>query len=131
MRIVIDTNVLVSAVLGGASSEVLDLLKSNQFSLIASIEILNEYSDVLNRPKFNLPRKVVDDIMLYLYQISIFVIPDEAVDIITDESDNRFLEAATAGKADFIVSGDRHLLGLVRYEETEIIKVKDFLDKFK
>ncbi len=106
MRIVIDTNVLVSAVSGGASPEILDLLKSNHFTLIGcSTEIFNECSNVLNRPKFNLPRKVVDDIMLYLCQISTLAVPDEAVDIIPDESDNRFLEATTSGKANFIVKG--------------------------
>jgi uncharacterized protein len=70
-----------------------------------------------------------DRIAHYLYQFSEFVIPEERIQFIADDpKDDKFLEAAIAGKVDFIVSGDKHLLALKEFRSIPIISGREFLD---
>jgi len=132
MRAVIDTNVLVSAVLGGTLAEVFDHWRAGQFTWVVSDDIMREYLDVLRRPKFALPADVVDTIIGYLFHQAEFAIPAELLRVIAaDPKDDKFLEAAVAGRADVIVSGDQHLLALKAYREIPIIAAREFLDRLQ
>jgi putative PIN family toxin of toxin-antitoxin system len=132
MRAVLDTNVLVSALLGGTASAVLDHLQADAFELVVTTEIAREYLEVLRRPKFQLPQDVVEAIGVYLLRKAVFVTPLERLEVITANStDNRFLEAAIAGDAEVIVSGDKHLLDLGRFREVHIITLREFLDRLE
>lgn len=62
-RVVLDTNVVVSGLLGGTATEVIRRWRAGSFDLILSEEIMTEYEDVLNRPKFNLPVWVVEELL--------------------------------------------------------------------
>jgi len=132
MRVVIDTNVFVSAVLGGALAEVLDRWQAGQFTLVVTDDIVREYLEVLRRPKFALPAGVIDTIVGYVFHKAEFFIPTEAVAAVSaDPKDDRFLEAAIAGDADLIVSGDRHLLDLRSFRGTPIVTARDLLNRLQ
>ena len=111
MRVVLDTNVLVSAVLGGALRTILDRWLEGKFTLVMSDDIMREYHDVLRRPKFGLPDETVTSIAVQIFHDAEFVTPADEIKAIPDDpSDDKFLAAAIEGHADVIVSGDRHLL---------------------
>jgi uncharacterized protein len=129
MRVVLDTNVLVSAILGGTSYHILDLWRDGKFDLLVTVDVLQEYLGVLKRPKFKLPPEVVASIGAFLYRKGIFVTPEEKILAVTDDpKDNKFLEAAIAGDADVLVSGDHHLLTLNAFRRVQILSVDQFLE---
>ncbi len=130
MRVVIDTNVFVSAVLGGQLAEVLTRWQASEFTLVVSDDIAHEYLEVLRRPKLGLPLEVVDDVGAYLFQHAEFVTPVEAVHAVKgDPEDDKFIEVALTGDAAAIVSGDKHLLTLGAYRGLPIITARAFLDQ--
>ena len=131
-RIVIDTNVFVSAVLGGTLKVVLDYWREKRFTLLVTDEIVREYLEVLRRPKFGLPGSVVDNIIAYIFHRAEFVTPIEKVHVVeADPKDNKFLEAALAGNADEIISGDGHLLNLQTFQQIPIITAHEFIESLK
>ena len=112
--LVLDTNVLISAVLfGGTPEAVVSLCRSGQTQLVTSDAILVELSGVLRRKSGMESRQVVA-IVEELRSFAVVVVPATTVDAIAeDPDDNRVLECAVEARADFIVSGDtRHLLAL-------------------
>jgi putative PIN family toxin of toxin-antitoxin system len=91
--------------------------------------VVSEYFEVLNRSKFGLKQETIDRIINYIYQFSEFVVPEEKIRFIADDpKDDKFLEAAIAGKVDFILSGDKHLLDLKEFRSIPIITGREFLD---
>jgi putative PIN family toxin of toxin-antitoxin system len=119
MRVVVDTNIIVA-------------WKSGKFTLIVSAAIVNEYHAVLKRPKFKIERAELDDFSALLLDKAEFVIPLERVNAISsDPSDNKFLEAAIAGKANLIVSGDGHLQELEIFHDIPIISARQFIEQLK
>ena len=130
MRVVIDTNVLLSAVLGGALQAILDHWQDGKFVLVVTDEIVREYLDVLQRPKFGLRGEVIDNIATYLFQFADFVTPIEHVTVVmADPKDNKFLDAVKVGEIDYLVSGDRHLLDLKEFQGIFIIAPRVILDQ--
>lgn len=128
-RAVLDTNILISSALGGALVLVLEKWDAGVFSVVVTTDILSEYFEVLNRPKFGLKQETIDKITAYIYQFSEFVIPEEKIQFIEDDpKDDKFLEAAIAGNVDFIVSGDKHLLDLKEFRSVPILSGREFLD---
>jgi putative PIN family toxin of toxin-antitoxin system len=128
-RVVLDTNIMVSMALGGIVGKINDAWRMGKFLLIASEEIVSEYTEVLQRPKFHLKPRTIAIIIARVYRKAEFVSPLEQIaNIQPDPKDDKFLEAAIAGKVDFIVSGDKHLLNLKRYRSTQIITGREFLD---
>jgi uncharacterized protein len=128
MRVVLDTNICISSVLGGKLKVIIDEWKAGKFKLIVSEAIAREYLDVINRPKFKIPQIEIVTVTEYLLQHAEFVTPDEQiVVVVADPTDNKFLEAAVVGKVNYIVSGDAHLLELGSFREIPIIKAVDFI----
>jgi putative PIN family toxin of toxin-antitoxin system len=131
-RVVLDTNILISSVLGGALVVVLEKWDAGKFTVIVTTDVVSEYFEVLNRPKFGLKQETIDKIVNYIYQFSEFVVPAEKIQFIeNDPKDDKFLEAAIAGKVDFIVSGDNHLLDLKEFRSIPIISGREFLEWLK
>lgn len=129
MCVVLDTNIFVSAVLGGRLGVIIDEWKAGKFKLIVTDSIAHEYLDVINRPKFKIPKDEIIEATDYLLQIAEFVTPDEEISVIVaDPTDNKFLEAAIAGKVNYIVSGDNHLLEFGSFREIPIITAREFID---
>ena len=128
MRVVLDTNVFISAVLGGRLGVIVDEWKAGKFTLIITDSIVREYLDVINRPKFKIPQNEIVAATDYLLRTAEFVTPQEEIHVIVaDLTDNKFLEAAAAGKVDFIVSGDNHLLELKSFRDIPIITAREFI----
>ena len=133
MKIVCDTNVLISGILfGGNARQILDLATRGAVTNAISADILNEAQGVLLRPKFGLSTSQVLGILELFRDTFETVIPGCPVAAITDDpDDNRILEAALAAKADAIVSGDKHLLDLGTWNGIPILSLADFLRCFK
>jgi putative PIN family toxin of toxin-antitoxin system len=132
MRVVLDTNIFISAVLGGKVGSIIDEWKAGKFTLVVTDEIAREYLDVINRPKFKIPEIEIVSVTDYLLRTAEFVTSEEKINvIIADMTDNKFLEAAVAGKVKYIVSGDKHLLELESFRGISIIKANEFIALLK
>ena len=106
MRIVMDTNVVVSGLLapGGSPGKIVDLWVENKLAVIVCRVLIEEYFDVLLRPKFKKVGTVIErqDLLMGLLEMenSIFVYPKTRLEVIKDDpDDNRILECAVEGKA--------------------------------
>ena len=128
-RIVLDTNVLVSAILfGGPPRDVLELAISGTMDCSLSLAILDELREVLCRPKFGFSLEQSLQVLEELHAVCDVVHPADRVFVLaSDPDDNMILECALASKADFIVSGDRHLLDLATYRDVLIVRPSDYL----
>jgi putative PIN family toxin of toxin-antitoxin system len=130
IRVVLDTNVVVSALLkpAGAEAAVLLLVLEGMVFVGISDAILAEYEDVLSRPKFKRPPEVVKGLVADLRSVGRLVKPKQRVAVSPDESDNRFLECAEALKAHFLVTGNtRHFPQ--RWKGTEVVTARQFIDR--
>lgn len=125
-KVVLDTSVLVSGLLGGSSVPVLESWRREEFILVVSPEIYREYESVLKRPKFGLPPSLVDELLSFVRQRSHWVEPDAELEIVRDPSDDKFVEAALSGGANTIVSSDRDLLDLKEAEGIPIVSPWEF-----
>jgi uncharacterized protein len=121
MRVVLDTNIFISAVLGGKVGSIIDEWKAGKFTLV-----------VTNRPKFKIPEIEIVSVTDYLLRTAEFVTSEEKINVIVaDVTDNKFLEAAVVGKVKYIVSGDKHLLELESFRGISIIKASEFIALLK
>jgi putative PIN family toxin of toxin-antitoxin system len=128
MRIVVDTNVIVSAlVFGGLPRRVFEIVESGRCELYYSAEIESETRRVL-RDKFGWDEERLRRYLPVLWGLGEQVTPRRRVNAVKeDPDDNRILECALAAGADVIVSGDHHLLGLIAYEGIVIRTPREFL----
>ena len=134
LRAVLDTNVIVSALLfRGTTRCVVSLWQERKFIPLVSKELVQEYFRVLAYPKFGLSVQEVKG--LVERQMLPFSTPVKAKKISPiiheDPSDDIFSACAVAGRADYVVSGDRHLLDLTTYQKIPIVFPSVFLSKIK
>jgi len=126
---VLDTNTLVSGMgWDGAPSRVVDFGLRGLFAMVTSRALLDELAEVLQRPKL---AAVFDDplsIVVLIERMSVLVEPTVWLEVVTDSADNRVLEAAQAGHADYIVTGDSDFLDLETFEGTYIVQPTRFLE---
>lgn len=130
IRVVLDTNVIVSAVLtrGGAEAYALDLAAAGKIQIYATPAILTEYEEVLRRSKFSrISPKVIDGALALIQHLAILVNPKETLAVSSDESDNRFLECADAAGADYLVTGNkRHFPA--QWKKTDVIGARELVE---
>jgi putative PIN family toxin of toxin-antitoxin system len=129
VRVVLDTNIYISALnFGGTPEQVLTLARKGRMELFISAPILNEIERVLRR-KFKWPMNRIGEASALLKEFATIVEPVERVSAIAkDEPDNRVLECAAAAKANVIVSGDSHLRELGNFRGIRILSPRAFLD---
>jgi len=130
IRLVLDTNVLVSALISTRSNpaRLLDAARKN-YSLFISKEILSELEGVISRDKFCFSSEKIDSAIEAILSFSEVVNPEIKLDVVkSDPDDNKILECAIACGASYIVSGDKHLLNLKEYKNIEIISPKEAID---
>ena len=132
-RIVLDTNVLISAVLfGGPPRDVLELVVSGTVDCSLSLPILDEIREVLRRPKFGFSPEQSFQLLEELHAVCDVINPTARIQAVTsDPADNMILECALESNADFVVSGDHHLLDLVVYSGIHIVTPADYLTTIK
>jgi len=133
-KIVVDTNVFISATLfRGPTSRLVSLWQKKAVSVLMSSAVLKEYAKALAYPKFKLTNTEIlgiieRELLPFVYPVKV----KRSLNIITeDPSDTKFLELAEAGKADYILSGDRHLLDLKNFHAIKIITPAEFFVFFK
>ncbi|WP_457755656.1 putative toxin-antitoxin system toxin component, PIN family [Thermodesulfatator indicus] len=134
LRVVLDTNVLISALLfRGELSKLILALKQQAFVLLFSEETLKEFIKVLHYPKFGLTKEEIE----YLLQSEIM--PHAEIinpilkfgeNVCSDKEDQKFLELAVSAKADYLVSGDNDLLEIKEFQKIKIISPAEFLKFF-
>lgn len=130
MRVVLDTNVLVSRLLiaGSAPAKVFDLAITRN-EVVCSTATMEELADVLSRRRFDRYVSVSDreQFMRRLLQILTMIEVITQIDECRDPKDDKFLALALDAGADYIVSGDRDLLAMSPWREIKIVAPTDFL----
>jgi uncharacterized protein len=129
MTLVLDTNVIISALLfGGNPQRVLEMAMTQTFRMAISRKMLDEVAGVLQGRKFRYPPEVALSIVRELESISDLVVPIRRIAaIIADPYDNMVLECAVTADAEYVVSGDTHLLRLKEFESIRILTPAQFL----
>ena len=131
IRVVLDTNIIISSIFWkGSPHEVVRRGILKVYQLVTSAEILDEVSNKL-RTKFKFPEESIQDLVDILVAHSHIVETAAKFDVVRDGSDNKIIECAYAGKADYIVTGDPDLLDLKEFKNTRIITAKEFLEKVR
>jgi putative PIN family toxin of toxin-antitoxin system len=130
IRAVVDTNIWISALIfGGLPQYFVSLALQGRFQLLTSSTLLDELEEKL-RIKFNRTDMLVRQTRSELEELCEVVSTAESLSIIqADPDDDRVLECAVAGHADYIVTGDRHLLQLGQFRGIAIVTVRQFLDR--
>lgn len=137
MRVVLDANIYMSALINsdGIPSKVVQEGLGKTFENLISVETYKEISKVVNYPRIRQPYAInerkVQSFLLQVKRQSVLIAPRKTVSITKDESDNRYLECAEEGNAEFIVSGDKHLLNLKRYKKIRIENPSSFWGMLK
>lgn len=129
MKVVLDTNVYISAILfGGNCEEILKLSSLGSFEIITSKAILEEIKSILQK-KFGWSKTQASETISYIREIATEVEPDVSLLVVRDDpSDNKILECAVTANADYIVTGDKnHLLPLKQYKAVKILSPSEFL----
>ncbi|NET11561.1 MAG: putative toxin-antitoxin system toxin component, PIN family [Okeania sp. SIO1H6] len=130
-RIVIDTNIIVSALIFSTSTTMQPFREAKENGLILiSAEILSELIDVLSRQKFDryLSREIREYFLANLTKETELIAITETIDICRDPKDNKFLELAVSGNATHIITGDKDLLELHPFRDILIVTPSQFLN---
>ena len=118
MRIVLDTNVLISAIFfGGVPARILAAWSERRFEFLASVDILTEYRRVIEKLQRRFPSVVAQPVLDLIIRDCCLVEPKSVSETACDDPDDlKFLECAVSGRARYIISGDRALLRAWRRE---------------
>ncbi len=128
-RIIIDTNLWISFLITKDFSKLDEILFSRQGILIFSQELLDEFLEVAKRPKFRrfFSSSDIEAILETIEEYADFVTVQTKVEICRDSKDNFLLSLSIDGNADFLLTGDKDLLDLIKFGETKIITISNFL----
>lgn len=119
--VVVDTNLIIAGrwKKQSSSNRIIDRVISGELDAVYTTEVKNENLYILEKVKA--PKDYMDKILRF-YRHSRKVYPEKKITACRDKADNRFLEAAVAGKADYVISSDHHLLELKEFEGIKILK---------
>jgi len=133
MKIVLDANIFISAFFWGGNPRILLNRAIRKIDdLFISNEILKELADVISRPKFHVDENNIEYFIKSIEEISSKVfIKKKIKNASRDMDDNKYIECGLAANADYIISGDKHLLELNEYKGIKIVTVKDYLDLYQ
>ncbi len=132
MRVVVDTNVLISALLkaDGSPAKIVSLWRSGELELVVSEEVVSEVSRVLGyqRIRTRVSAEEAERFLDLLRTAALAVTAYENVTVVKDDpDDDKFLAIAIVSGAEYIISGDTHLLSIGNYQGIEILTPADFL----
>ena len=133
-RVVLDTNVLVSALLfTGKLSKIVGLWRQGKVIPLISRETFEELRAVLEYPKFSLApdelQSIIENEILPFFEV--VEIQENVRGVCRDPGDDKFIACAVSAPADFLVSGDKDLTDLKRYKTVKIIRVSEFLSMYE
>ncbi len=130
-RVVPDTNIIISAIFwSGKPYKLISRGLKGEYQLVTSPEIIDEVIDKL-RNKFQFPEDKIEEqanIMMSLFHM---ITTTTKINVVRDKSDNKVIECAIDGNADFIVTGDPDLLELREFRGIKIITANEFLNIYK
>lgn len=128
MKVVFDTNIYISAFVipGGNAEKAYIHAIDGDFELCASIAILTELARKLDE-KFGWEKQKIAQLITSISNLAKVFKTTPWLQVLSDDPDNRILECALKAVADFVVTGDKHLLKLRNYKNIEIIKLSTFL----
>lgn len=129
IKIIIDTNLWISFLIGKQLANLKDLIVEETIKVIVSEQILEEIITVTQRPKLQkyFSQSKVNELIKFLKITGIYVEIKSEVSICRDAKDNYLLALAKDSQANFLMTGDQDLLILQQFEQTEIINYADFL----
>ena len=132
MRIVVDTNVLISgAFFSGPPSKIIDACVGGQFKLVLTTEIIDEYRRVGEIFTKKRPNVDFERFLGVLISKAVFVEPTQIDSkVCRDPNDLKFIECALASNAEYVVSGDKDLLDIKNYSGVLIYSPRKFVDEF-
>jgi uncharacterized protein len=132
MKLVLDTNVFVSGIFfNGAPFHILQGWRIGKVQLVVSPEILEEYRRVGEVLAGEHPAINIEPMLDYLLKnVSIFSSPGLPERVCDDPDNDKFFACALANGINLIVSGDKHLLSRSGYRKIEVLKPRDFLDRY-
>lgn len=128
MRIVLDTNVFISGIFweGNFCSQIIDKWRRERFQLVSSPKLVEELVETLRSFKISMDENLIEEWKNRIIENSVMVNPLVAIKAVKDDSeDDKFVEAAVYGEADFIVSQNKHLLKLKEYNKIKILKPEE------
>ena len=131
MRIVVDTNVLISGVFfGGFPRKILKASVEGRVRACASMEILNEYQEIIRemvrRKQGNIDASILNPLIRSMEVIE----PTSKIEICRDPDDDKFINCARDAQAMYIVSGDKDLLVIQEFENISIVTAKEFCGRY-
>lgn len=130
MRIVIDTNVVISGIFfGGPPRRVIEAVLDHQMEAYASVEIVSEYQRVIQEMIESKQGKLRKDLLSPIVAAMNIIEPHSVIHASRDADDDKFLCCAKDAQCVYIVSGDKDLLVLENYESIEIITAREFCDR--
>ena len=128
MRVVFDTNILVSALVfpGGQGDAALRRIIDGMDQLVMSKAILDELLEVLGR-KFARDAEELAHVALFVFELAMVVAPKRRLRVVKDDPDNRILECAIAGRAEAIMTGDKALIALKNFKNIPVVTLRSYL----
>ena len=132
MKIVIDTNVFISAVFfGGLPLKVLHSIISKRNDAYISPQIWDEYNDVIERLTKKYPSRLKHQLIDEVFKVFKVISPSTAISICRDPDDDKFLSCAIDAGCQYLVSGDDDLLSLGKVEDVTICTPSEFLNTLR
>lgn len=134
-KIVIDTNVIVSALIQRSYPNriITELFIENKFQLCVSAELMAEYYEVLARPKFAKYQDFfarAESLLVDIENKATMYVPTIKLDLISDADDNMILELADKCEADFVITGNTTDFTFSMYKQTKIVTPKEFWESY-
>lgn len=131
MKIVIDTNVLISGVFFcGFPRKILSSIIDRMFTACATVEIIDEYEEIIQEMIDRKQGHINKNILTPLIRAMEIIEPISDVKLSRDPDDDKFINCAKDARALYIVSGDKDLLVLEQYENIQSITAKEFCEKY-
>jgi len=135
-KIIIDTNVIVSSLIqkGYPYHIIFDLFIEDKINLYISPQLIAEYHNVLERPKFSQYQDFyikAKEVLANIEMKAINYTPNITLDLISDKDDNKILELADACEADFIITGNTNDFTISQYKQTKIVTPREYWEKYK
>ena len=131
LKVILDTNLWISFLISKNLSKLDSPIKRGEIRLLFSEESLTEFLNIATRPKFEeyFTYSDIVEIFEYIDQYGSIIKVKSKVNLCRDSKDNFWLELAKDSKADYLVTGDKDLLVIKKFGKTEILALKDFINK--
>lgn len=132
-RIIIDTNLWISFLITNDFNKLDKILGSKQCTILFSQDLLSEFIEVSNRPKLKryFEQSAVVAILESIESFAEFIEVKTQISYLQDSKDDFLLSLAMDGKADYLITGDKELLEVKKFKETEIISIAEFFAKYE